>query len=54
MGSPPGEYHSVNIVDREDPVTRLKILNAVEQYYMHVDPNVKVLATTLFGRARFD
>jgi len=42
--------YEVKITDREDPVTldlndfRMKS----EQYYMHVDPNVKVLATTMF------
>ena len=43
--------YEVNITDREDPVT--KGLNDFrmksEQYYMHVDPNVKVLATTTFN-----
>ena len=43
--------YEVNIVDHEDPVTRglqdFKINS--EQYYMHVDPNVKVLATTTFS-----
>ena len=43
--------HEVNIKDKEDPVT--KGLNdfrfSSEQYYMHVDPNVKVLATTKFS-----
>ncbi len=42
--------YAVNIVDHEDPVTQG--LNDFrmhsEQYYMHVDPNVKVLATTTF------
>nr|WP_321353598.1 ThuA domain-containing protein [uncultured Draconibacterium sp.] len=42
--------YSVNITDKEDPVT--KGLNDFEmhseQYYMHIDPNVKVLATTEF------
>jgi len=43
--------YEVNITDREDPVT--KGLNDFrmesEQYYMHIDPNVKVLATTAFN-----
>jgi|AGTN01.1.fsa_nt_gi Uncharacterized protein conserved in bacteria len=43
--------YTVNIVDKEDPVT--KGLNDFymksEQYYMHVDPNVNVLATTTFS-----
>lgn len=42
--------YSVQITDKEDPVT--KGLNDFkmhsEQYYMHIDPNVKVLATTEF------
>jgi type 1 glutamine amidotransferase len=43
--------YEVKIVNQEDPVT--KGLNDFrmesEQYYMHVDPNVKVLATTTFN-----
>ncbi len=43
--------YEVNIVDDEDPVSRG--LNDFpmksEQYYMHVDPNMKVLATTRFN-----
>ena len=43
--------YEVNITDREDPVTQG--LNDFrmnsEQYYMHIDPNVKVLATTTFN-----
>jgi type 1 glutamine amidotransferase len=42
--------YEVNITDNEDNVTKglkdFKIHS--EQYYMHVDPNVKVLATTTF------
>lgn len=43
--------YEVHIVDHNDPITdgiedfQLKS----EQYYMHVDPNVKVLATTKFN-----
>lgn len=42
--------YEVNIVDEHDPVTvGLKDFYVhSEQYYMHVDPNVKVLATTTF------
>ena len=43
--------YEVNITDKKDPVTKgLKgfKMNS-EQYYMHVDPNVKVLATTTFS-----
>lgn len=43
--------YTVNITDREDPVTKglsdFKMTS--EQYYMHVDPNVKVMATTTFS-----
>jgi len=43
--------YRVNIIDKNDPVTRgLNDFSMVsEQYYMHVDPNVKVLATTTFS-----
>lgn len=43
--------YRVHIIDQEDPVT--KGINDFdmhsEQYYMHVDPNVKVMATTRFS-----
>jgi len=43
--------YEVNIIDHEDPVTKglsdFKMHS--EQYYMHVDPAVKVLATTKFS-----
>jgi type 1 glutamine amidotransferase len=43
--------YTVNIVDKDDPVTKgvsdFKMNS--EQYYMHVDPNNKVLATTTFS-----
>jgi type 1 glutamine amidotransferase len=43
--------YRVNIVDHEDPVTKgLSDFDMhSEQYYVHVDPNVKVLATTTFN-----
>lgn len=43
--------YEVNITDREDPVTRglSNFKMHSEQYYMHVDPNVKVLAATTFN-----
>jgi hypothetical protein len=43
----------VNIIDQKDLVTKgLKDFPMKsEQYYMHVDPNVKVLATTRFNGA---
>ena len=42
--------YSVKITDHQDEVTKgLSDFNITsEQYYMHVDPNVKVLATTAF------
>jgi hypothetical protein len=42
--------YRVNITNQKDPVTKgLKdFAMHSEQYYMHVDPNVKVLATTTF------
>jgi uncharacterized protein len=48
--------YTVEITDKNDPVTRsikdFKIRS--EQYYMHVDPNVKVLATTTFTDEHHD
>jgi len=43
--------YRVNITDHSDPVTKgLSDFDMhSEQYYMHIDPNVKVLATTTFG-----
>ncbi|HPF51504.1 MAG TPA: ThuA domain-containing protein [Draconibacterium sp.] len=43
--------YTVQITDKNDPVTvGLKdFAMHSEQYYMHVDPNVKVLATTTFN-----
>ena len=43
--------YEVNITDKEDPVTKgLKDFRMnSEQYYMHIDPNMKVLATTKFS-----
>jgi len=42
--------YKVDIKDKKDPVTKgLKSFHMKsEQYYMHVDPSVKVLATTTF------
>jgi hypothetical protein len=49
----PGGYidYKVNITDHEDEITKgLKDFKMhTEQYYMHVDPNNKVLATTTFN-----
>lgn len=46
-----GVRYRVNITDHEDPITAgLEDFDVVsEQYYMHVDPNNKVLATTTFN-----
>ncbi len=43
--------YSVQVVDHEDYVTKglENFPMKSEQYYMHVDPNVKVLATTRFS-----
>ena len=43
--------YDVEITDKKDPVTKgLKRFHMKsEQYYMHVDPGVKVLATTTFS-----
>jgi type 1 glutamine amidotransferase len=43
--------YSVQITNKKDPVTKgLTDFNMhSEQYYVHVDPNVKVLATTTFS-----
>jgi len=43
--------YRVNIVDRKDPVTKgLDDFDMhSEQYFVHVDPNIKVLATTTFN-----
>src|SRR5690606_32925735 len=45
-----GIRYRANITDHEDPITAgLDDFDVVsEQYYMHVDPNNKVLATTTF------
>lgn len=43
--------YRVNITDHKDPITKgLKDFDMhSEQYYMHVDPKVKILATTTFS-----
>jgi type 1 glutamine amidotransferase len=48
--------YQVQITDHEDPVTNgLPDFNMLsEQYYMHVDPNMKVLATTTFSDKHAD
>jgi uncharacterized protein len=42
--------HTINITDKNDPVTRgiSDFQLKSEKYYMHIDPNVKVLATVTF------
>jgi type 1 glutamine amidotransferase len=44
------DYH-VKVTDHDDPVTSglTDFDMHSEQYYLHVDPNMKVLATTTFG-----
>jgi len=46
-----GVPYRVNIIDHEDPITEgIGDFDVVsEQYYMHVDPNNRVLATTAFN-----
>lgn len=48
--------YSVQITDHKDPVTLgMSDFNMhSEQYYMHVDPNIKVLATTTFNAVHAD
>ncbi|MCV9388732.1 ThuA domain-containing protein [Reichenbachiella ulvae] len=43
--------YSVNVINKKDPISSgLKDFKMTsEQYFMHVDPNVKVLATTTFN-----
>jgi len=48
--------YTVQITDQQDPVTKglSEFALHTEQYYMHVDPNVKVLATTTFNADHAD
>ncbi|MDZ7635118.1 MAG: ThuA domain-containing protein [Bacteroidales bacterium] len=48
--------YAVNIIDPNDPVTKgiEDFPMHSEQYYMHVDPNIKVLATTRFNAGHAD
>jgi uncharacterized protein len=48
--------YRVNIVDHKDPVTKglTDFDMHSEQYYVHVDPNIKVLATTTFNDRNAD
>lgn len=48
--------HSIKIIDKKDPITKgLKDfdLKKTEQYYMLIDPNVKVLAISEFDREKY-
>lgn len=52
VGHPGGQIeYEVNVVDPGDPIMDgiEDFMVKTEQYYMHVDPNVKVLATTTFS-----
>jgi type 1 glutamine amidotransferase len=48
--------YRVNIIDHDDPLTKglSDFEMHSEQYYVHVDPNVKVLATTTFNGQHAD
>ena len=48
--------YRVNITDHNDPVTKdIEDFDMhSEQYFMHIDPNVKVLATTKFSSQHAD
>ena len=49
--------HSIKIIDKSDPITQgLKDFNLkkTEQYYMLVDPNIKVLAISEFDREKYE
>ena len=49
--------HSIKIIDKSDPITQgLKDFNLkkTEQYYMLLDPNIKVLAISEFDREKYE
>lgn len=48
--------YKVNVIDHNDPITKgiKDFPMRSEQYYMHVDPNVNVLATTQFTNEHAD
>ena len=49
--------HSIKIIDKSDPITNgLKDfdLKKTEQYYMLIDPNIKVLAISEFDRDKYE
>jgi type 1 glutamine amidotransferase len=48
--------HSIKIIDKSDPITRGLNdfdLKKTEQYYMLIDPNIKVLAISEFEREKY-
>tara|TARA_B100001250_G_scaffold122420_1_gene103961 strand:- start:735 stop:1571 length:837 start_codon:yes stop_codon:yes gene_type:complete len=49
--------HSIKIIDKTDPITRGLNdfdLKKTEQYYMLIDPNIKVLAISEFIREKYE
>ena len=49
--------HSIKIIDKSDPITRGLNdfdLKKTEQYYMLIDPNIKVLAISEFQREKYE
>ena len=49
--------HSIKIIDKSDPITRGLNdfdLKKTEQYYMLIDPNIKVLAISEFEREKYE
>lgn len=56
LSHPGGQLnHTVKIINKKDPITKgIKNFELkTEQYYMLVDPNIKVLATTTFDRISY-
>lgn len=48
--------HSIKIIDKDDPITQGIDdfdLKKTEQYYMMIDPNIKVLAISIFDRDKY-
>ena len=48
--------HSIKIIDKSDPITQGLNdfdLKKTEQYYMFIDPNIKVLAISEFDREKY-
>ena len=49
--------HSIKIIDKSDPITKGLNdfdLKETEQYYMLIDPNIKVLAISEFEREKYE